>query len=206
STNGITFDYLNEGTTYSGSARPTKKIVLSPEFSGAILTASGSSNITGSMTSDASTSANLSLDGSTNNLLTYYQWNGTTSTTQQHDYTVAVRVTLPPDFSSWVPGGSAMQVLFNTGLTTSNTNKLEVRIVPEGQSNGNTAPAAYFQNQTSTTAKNWRALNISANDLTDAPDWATASRSAMIYLKMYSNNTSNFVQVGDIILNYLSRF
>ena len=64
---------------------------------------------------------------------------------------------------------------------------------------------AYFQTQTSGTAKTWKTINISANDLSDTPAWTTASSSAMIYLKMYANN-SNYVQVGDIILNYLSKF
>src|SRR5205814_14699 len=121
SNNGLTFDYLNGGPNYTGLARPTKQIILSPEYAGAVVTASASANTIGSMTSDASTSANISLGGTTNNFLTYYEWNSAQSSLQ--DYTVAVRVTLPADFSSWIPGGSALQVVYNTELTTTDTNK-----------------------------------------------------------------------------------
>jgi len=51
--NTFTFDPTS-GPLFAGTARPTKTIVLSPEYPGAILTASGSATITGSMTSDAS--------------------------------------------------------------------------------------------------------------------------------------------------------
>src|SRR6185369_3109678 len=122
--------------------------------------------VNGSMTSDASTSASLVLNGVTNNFLTYYEWSSGQTTFQ--DYTVAVRVTLPPDFSSWAPGGSAMQIAYNTEAGTSTSNKMDFKIIPEGQANGASAPAVYYQTQ-NTASKTWTTLNVSAADLNDAP-------------------------------------
>ena len=35
-----------------------------------------------------------------------------------------------------------------------------------------------------------------------APDWDAAGETAVIYLKMYAKATGNYVQIGDIVLNY----
>ena len=196
--NGMTFNPNNSGPVYSGSGRPVRRIILSPEYAGAVITASTSAAFSGTMTSDASTSASLNLGGTTNNFLTYYEW--TSSQTSLNDYTVAVRVTLPADFSSWAPGGAAMQVAFNTELTTSNSNKLDLLI--SDMTSGN---VVYRQAQTSSSVKTWKTIDVSAEDLGNGTPWNTASQSAMIYLKMYSKD-NNYVQIGDIILNYLSKF
>ena len=201
-TNGLQFDYLNGGPNYFGTARPSKQIVLSPEYAGAVITASGSGTTNGLMTSDASTSANLNLGGTTNNFLTYYEWSS--SQTSLQDYTVAVRVKLPADFSSWAPGGSALQLAYDTELGGNGSNKMDFKIIPEGQASNASTPSVYYQNQNSA-AKTWSTINVSANDLNDAPTWNTASASAIIYMKMYSRD-NNHVQIGDIILNYLSKF
>ena len=75
-TNGLVFDVTNSGPTYYGTARPTKKIILSPEYSGATLTASGSATITGNMTADASPSASWR---------TYYEWSSSETSWPQKD-------------------------------------------------------------------------------------------------------------------------
>ena len=97
-TNGLIIDPVTPSNTgYTGNARLSKTITLSPEYAGAVLTAFGSSTTDGSMTSDASSSGSIlppSFAGQT-----YYEWesNGLNSA----DYTVAVKINLPSDFSSW---------------------------------------------------------------------------------------------------------
>ncbi len=199
-TDGVTFDYLNGGPNYVGRARPTKQIVLSPEYAGGIMTASGSATTDGDMTADASASAStlITLNGVANNYLTYYEWSS--SETSFQDYTVGVRVTLPPDFSSWAPGGSSIQVVYNTELGTSTSNKLDMIIYPSSSS----TPTVYRQTQNSA-SKTWTTIDVPATDLNDGTPWNAASQSAMLYFKM-SSKDGNHVQLGDIILNYLSKF
>jgi hypothetical protein len=191
STNGLTFDYINGGPTYAGTARPTKKLVLSPEYAGATLTASGSANITGDMTSDASPSASWR---------TYYEW--TSTQTALHDYTVAVRATLPSDFSAWATT-NALQIDYNTELTTSDTNKLDVLVY--NPSDTPATPVVMRTANVSATVKTWTTLNIDDSAITGTPAWNTAGQSAVIYLRMYAKDT-NYVQIGDVVLNYLSKF
>ena len=191
-TNGLTFD-IDTGMLYQGTGRKTKTITLSPEYSGAILTASGSATITGSMTSDASPSANFR---------TYYEWSSTSTSLQ--DYTVAVRVTLPADFAAWTTSSTTMQVNFNTASTVDTTNKLDVFVY--NPSTSASIPVVYKQARVSGTGKTWTTVDIANTDLEDSPAWNTAGQTATIYLKMYGSGTFNYTQVGDIVLNYLSAF
>nr|MBI5455553.1 hypothetical protein [Candidatus Levybacteria bacterium] len=189
STDGLVFSPTGGGPTYSGTARPTKKITLSPEYAGAVLTASGSAAANGSMTSDASPSANFR---------TYYEWSSTQ--VSLNDYVVAVRVTLPADFGAW-NGSTSMQISYNTESSVASTNKLDVFIY--NPSTSTSVPVVYRQANVSTS---WTTLNIANTDLEDSPAWNTAGQTATIYLKMYASGTVNKTRVGDITLNYLSKF
>jgi hypothetical protein len=181
------------GMTYSGTARPTKTLVLSAEYPGATLTASGSATITGSMTSDASPSATFG--AGTNNWMNYYMW--TSTMTALNDYTVAVRTTVPKDFAAW--NTTALQVNFNTALTTANTNKLDVLVYRAA--NATATPLFYGQANTSSTANTWKTVDIPSTALTTL----VAGDTFVVYLKMYAKD-SNFVQIGDIVLSYLAAF
>ena len=176
-----------------GTQVASKTLVYSPEYEGAIPTASGSANITGNLTSDASPSANFR---------TYYEWSSTSSSLQ--DYTVMVRITLPSDFSTWATS-NALQINFNTNLTTTDTNKLDVTIYNPGDHASNVVRQVTAQ--ASGTAKTWTAVTIDDSELDDAtsPDWDAAGETAVIYLKMYAKATGNYVQVGDIVLNYTAQ-
>ncbi|HXC04989.1 MAG TPA: hypothetical protein VNZ86_09570, partial [Bacteroidia bacterium] len=196
-TNGIVFDPTlltnPSGQVYFGSARPTKQIVLSPEYAGAVLTASNSASTVGFMTSDASPSAS----SSTYNFENYYQWVSTD--TSLDDYTVAVRVTLPKDFSAW-PTSNAVQVDYNTNIKDKTSNKLDVLIyVPSVSSS---TPQVYDQANFSATDKTWATESYTGAQVTN---WSQTNPTAVIYLKMYSKN-GLYTQVGDIKLNYLSAF
>ena len=196
--NGLTFDPLNGGPTYTGSARIARTITLSAEYHHAILTASGSAAITGDMTSDASPSATF--DSGTHNWMNYFMW--TSTQTSLNDYTIAVRVTLPQDFSAW--NTNAIQIYYNTQLTTADTNKMDVVIYNDEDTTA--TPVYYSQANKSGTAKTWTTLTITNAMLTaGSQTWNAADSTAVIYLKLYAKG-GNYVQVGDIVLNYLSKF
>ncbi|GIW62033.1 MAG: hypothetical protein KatS3mg089_0885 [Patescibacteria group bacterium] len=191
-----------EGFVYTGAGRPLKTITLSAEYPGAILTASGSATTIGTMISDASPSAALS------NFQNYYEWSSSQSTL--NDYTIAVRVTLPRDFSAWATTDSAIKIKFNTELTTTDSNKLDVLIYNTDISLSavdQATPVVYRQANVSSTQKTWSEITISASELDSGAnrDIDTGGETMVIYLKMYSKN-NNYVQVGDIILNYLAKF
>ncbi|OGG05884.1 hypothetical protein A2777_05010, partial [Candidatus Gottesmanbacteria bacterium RIFCSPHIGHO2_01_FULL_40_15] len=189
----ITFD-PTAGTTYSGTARPAKKIVLSPEFENSIITASGSADISGSLTTDASPSAQWRQ---------WYEWKS--GQTNLQDYTIAVRITLPSDFSSWTENQPAITVNFNTLSDNPDLNKLDVIVYKASDTAG--IPVVQKTENYSTSTKTWTSLNLSKQDLDDnlGDDWNSPEQTAVIYLKMYSRE-NNYVQIGDIVLNYLAKF
>ncbi len=196
--NGFSFDPAT-GPTYSGTARPPRKVTLSAEYPGAILTASGSATTNGLMTSDASPSA-----ATLARFMNYYEWNS--SQTSYQDYTVAVKVTLPDDFVAWETS-NAIQIYYNTEAGTNTSNKLDVRI--QNADIGLTlaeysTPVALRTNQ-NTSSKAWTAISIDDSEIDRGvnQDLDIAGDTAIIFLKMYSKD-NNYVQVGDIILNYRS--
>jgi hypothetical protein len=77
------------GPAYAGTARPTKRIALAPEFAGASLTADGTNN-TGVMTSDN--------DKTASSYRNYYNWTTTQGSAQ--DYDIWIKVPLPADFDA----------------------------------------------------------------------------------------------------------
>lgn len=199
STNGLTFSTA-AGPSYAGTGRPTKQIVLSAEYAGAVLTASGSAAITGNMTSDASPSA---ITTTANNYENYYMWTASALGSDQQ-YTVAVRVTLPKDFSDWATG-NAITVDFNTPFTNSALNSLDVFIYKGGDTTGRAV--AFSKSNVSGTSKNWTQVAFTKTQLTSvAPTLTAAGQVAVFYLTFHSTNTVNYVQVGDITLNYLAGF
>ncbi len=188
STNGITFDPSGNTTAiYTGSARPVKQIVLSPEYAGAALTASGSAATVGFMTSDSSPSANFR---------TYYDWTTSPSTSSLQQYTVAVRTTLPKDFSAWTTN-NAMTMDIYTNLATTTSNKID--ILAYNASNG--SMVLVDQAEKSSSAKTWRTLTYNASNL----QTMSAGNTIVFYITMYSDFGMDD-QIGDIVLNYLAQF
>jgi len=195
--NTFTFNPAS-GPSYLGTARPYRTMVLSPEYSGAAITtfygAGADTNITGTLTSDASNSAGLR---------THYSWMSTTATPLQ-GYTVAVRVTLPANFSQWCTTSvctntNALQFDYATMTTGSANNAVDMYIY----NSSNTSTAVYSgTNNVSATANTWTTLNVQKASFEGAQTWNTAGDTAIIYLRMKSMN-NNFVLIGDIKLNYL---
>ena len=182
--NGYTFD-LDSGPSYTGNARPVKKITLSPEYSGAVLTsfygAGTDTNITGTMISDADTAP-------ATNIRSYYSWERSAST--QHFYTVAVRVKLPQDFATWTTS-NAVVVNYQTENATSTNSSVDARIYLEGNATVDATSSGLAS--TSWTTTSFTAANL---DL-----WNAAGETAVIYLRLGSQS-GNYARVGDIELNY----
>lgn len=175
-----------------GSGGGPTNLTLVPEYSGATLTANGSATINGSMTSDVTTST----DGFKN----YYQW--TSAQTSLQDYTVAVRIKLPSNFSTWATS-NAIVINYVTQSTSNTSNKLDIDI-----RNQDDTPSSSVTTSTanvSGVAGTWTtvAIDDSVIDNGVAPDWDAAGETATILLKMYSKD-SNYTRIGDIVLNYTS--
>jgi hypothetical protein len=193
-TNGLTFD-IDTGMTYQGTGRKQKTITLSPEYPGAVLSAyygaGTDTNLTGNMTSDTDTTQGTSIRN-------YYQWLRTTDATQ-HFYTVAVRVTLPKDFSTWATT-NALVVNYRTQSATNTVSDLDVRVYNENS-------ATIVASSTDQASTSWTTIAIDDSVLDDntSSEWDAADETAVIYLRMGSAS-SNYVQIGDIQLNYMSAF
>jgi len=193
--NYFQFDTVN-GPTYAGTARPIKTITLRPEYAGAVLTtfngSSADGSVTGTMTSSAETSGYFR---------NYYQW--FRSQTTQNYYTVAVRATLPQDFSSWSTNTDAIIVNYYTTDNTSGNALVDVRINVENSG------AVDLTNNTGLTSNgSWTTFAIDESngiDNTTSVDWDTAGQTAVIYLRMGSQS-SNVAQIGDITLKYYAKF
>ena len=121
-TNGITF--TSNGLTYSGTARPTNTIRLTPEYSGATFTGDGTNN-SGTLSSDfCSGSSRLNVNPMASGTPTanpcaatdthnYYQW--TTSQSTAQDYDIYVRYQMPSDYDT---GSMANLAIYGWGTTT----------------------------------------------------------------------------------------
>ena len=199
-TSTFTFDPAS-GPVYAGTARPSKVIRLSPEYSGATLSADGSSSIGGTMTSDSV----LNVGGS--GWKNYYQWSSGNAVVQ--DYTVIVRVTLPTDFDTWetgsCPGNTcALEVEYQSGVETTGDNYVSFKVT-----NDSDTPGSEVCSVGSTASLAWSSSGCTEAVLNDggAPEWDAAGEIAVIRLKLAAKNTGSALsRVGDIILRYKAKF
>jgi parallel beta-helix repeat protein len=186
----------------TGAGRRSKTIMISPEYAGGTLTAfygSGTdSSTTGSMIADAEPAADV--------LRTYYDWKSTESTLNY--YTVAVRIRLPQDFDAW-EGTDALQIDINTESTSSANNLVSIYVYNSDDTPG-TAVTTSTAN-TSDTGDVWKTISIDDSALITggAPYWDAAGEKGVIYLRMGSKDDTAdgyFARIGDIKLNYLSKW
>ena len=168
--------------TKYGSARNTKKITLTAEYTGSVLDAGSGSNNTGIMTS----SVDLT------NRMNYYKW--TTSQGTNQNYDIVVQIPLPTDFDGWA-SSNPLSVATYTSNTTNGTITLEAR-----DSSGTVQCnfVSVTPGSTSTWATNNSACTLSSGTYT-AGDYIT------LRLRMQSPNSGD-VRVGNINLSYLSKY
>ncbi len=175
------------GVTYKGTARPTRSIVLSPEYAGATLSADGSFNTLGSMTAENS--------GSSDGWKNYYTWTTTQATAQ--DYTVMVRVTLPTDFDSW--DTNALAVAYRTGVSGTTNNSVSLLV-----NNVSNSPGTPMCSVSEAASTSWANATCGSSSLSN---WNTTNKTAVLRIKVKATNTSNaMAQLGDITLQYKSKF
>jgi hypothetical protein len=175
-------EFSNDGTTWVQLGDDTRKVTLSAEYAGAVLTADGTDNV-GTMTSDNT--------GSGSNSMNYYEWNS--SAVALNDYDVRVRFTLPSDFNGW---GTTGGVTFNlaTESTSSTNNKVDMYIYKEGSGTIDGTSAT----NVSASAGVWKTATIAGTDLNEC---AAVGDVCVIILRM-SSLSDNYVRVGDIAVTY----
>ncbi|MBD3238013.1 MAG: hypothetical protein GF332_00010 [Candidatus Moranbacteria bacterium] len=195
--NIFTFD-PSSGPNYTGTARPTKSVVFSPEFAGASLTdfygAGTDINTSGSFTSDTEISSG-------NNLRNFYQWSSNRPSLQS--YTIALRITLPQDFSAWATS-NALVINYATQSINSADNSLDLYLY---LSSDDSTAVTSSTGLVSTSASGWEQVVIDDSVLDNgaAPEWDAAGETAMLYFRT-SSQGGNFIRVGDVNLNYLAQF
>lgn len=168
---------------YAGTARPTKRITLSPEYAGATFTADGAAN-TGTMTSDNMTSSPYR---------NFYKWSNSEVSVQ--DYDVWIRVPLPADFSAM-----AATPTLSLDTYTSSTATGVVAVTVYDTSGTADCTAASFTPSSSTT---WE-----TKTQTTCLDTGTyvANGVMTIAIKVTAPASGGETRIGDLYFDYLARF
>ncbi len=173
-------EFSNDGINWVEMGDLTSNVVISPEYSGAILYADGSDNH-GRMTSDA-----INTGGVFKN---YYEWKSDRETLQ--DYDILVRITLPSDFVSWKEDAISLDFMTENSASIAN-NKVEIALM------GDSGIDSEIKNGISKMPGSWERISIKAVDITQCKK---AGDSCTLRLSMYSKE-NYYVRVGDISLNY----
>lgn len=173
-------EFSNDGINWVEMGDLTSNVVISPEYSGAILYADGSDNH-GRMTSDA-----INTGGVFKN---YYEWKSDRETLQ--DYDILVRITLPNDFVSWKEDAISLDFMTENSASIAN-NKVEMALM------GDSGIDSEIKNGISKMPGAWERISIKAVDITQCKK---AGDSCTLRLSMYSKE-NYYVRVGDISLNY----
>jgi len=181
--NTYTFDE-SSGPVYAGTARPTKRITISPEYPGATLTGDGGSN-TGTMTSDSMTSTPYR---------NYYNWANTQGTVQ--DYDIWVRVPLPADFSEMAGTKTLSIDTYSSDLTNGT-----VAVTVYDTSNSADCTSATFTPTGS--IDTWESKT--STTCLDTGTY-TANGIVTIQLKIQGAATTGNTRVSDIYFDYLAKF
>jgi hypothetical protein len=180
--NYYTFDFEN-GPTYTGTARPTKRITLAPEFAGAALIGDGDNN-TGTMTSD-----NASASGSFRN---YYKW--TTAQASVQDYDIWVRVAVPMDFDT-------MAATPTLSIDTYSSDTVNGTLTVSVYDTGGTADCSIVP-FTPTSATTWQTKTS-----TTCLDGGTYTPGGVMSIRIHMQSPqTGDVRVGNISFDYLSKF
>jgi DNA-binding transcriptional MerR regulator len=193
---GGTFNFsVSTGPNYTGDARPTRQVTLSPEYQGATLTGDGGSN-TGTMTSDfcAANSGvgnvpatNTSVCNTAGDIHDYYSW--TTGQGSAQDYDIWIRWRVPDNFSAWA------------------SNPIDVYGKRTDASNNAVAVYVYDTVGTLENAGGTQVAGTSWTSTTVEATFAgtyTAGSYMTIRIAMTADTGGDSVQVGEINLDYLS--
>ncbi|MFA5622697.1 MAG: tail fiber domain-containing protein [Candidatus Dojkabacteria bacterium] len=173
-------EFSNDGAIWVEMGDLTSSVVISPEYSGAILYADGTDNY-GRMTSDA-----IETGGVFKN---YYEWKSDRETLQ--DYDILVRITLPTDFVSWKDDAISLDFMTENSASVAN-NKVDIALM------GNSGIDGEVKDGISKLPGSWERVSIKSTNITQCKK---AGDSCTVRLSMHSRE-NYFVRVGDISLNY----
>ena len=168
------------GSTWLPVGDQLSKLVLCPEYAGAVLYAEGD-NSYGRMTSDAQRVG----DTYTN----YYQWVSDRETLQSYD--ILVRVTLPSDFRSWRENAVSLEFVTENSASIENNSVSLSLVSKEGVD-------VEVSDGVSKLPGVWERIVIKGSDInhcSSAGDTCTLRISLSSALEYYT-------RVGDIVLNY----
>lgn len=180
---GTSFDNVG-AISFSGSARPNKKIRLSPEFPGAVMTADGSNN-TGTMTSD---------NDSASPWRNAYKWTTTQATSQ--DYDIWVRVPIPSNFDAWPSDATHPTINFDIKASNIGAARYSIQVY---DSNGTSMGSSSGQPGSTNT---WQ--TISYTPAGSSPVWTAGEYITLRLTLIAPQNGTTFL--GDIWLNYLENY
>lgn len=174
-----TITLSSSGISFAGNARGTKQIRLAAEYAGAVLDNGATGANSGTMVS--------SLD--LTNRMNFYRWSATPASAQTYD--IVTQVPIPQDFSAWA-ASNPLSITSRTNQTTDGTMSIELR-----DSSGTVR--CNFTGLTMGSANSW---------ITNTPNCLSAGTYTpgdylTIRLRMSSKNSAQ-VDVGNIVLNYLS--
>lgn len=155
-----------------------KKMVLSAEYAGAVITPGSGSNHNGDLYGD-NTGAVFP-----NYYMNYYEWMGGSSSGAQ-TYQVIVRVTLPNDFTEWQTTAFQYVNMAQNGCSVD----LDIYNVSTGTIIYSGSPI---------TNTSWTTTNLANTSLTN---WITPGQTVAVVITFSATNNS-FSRIGDIVLNY----
>jgi hypothetical protein len=193
-TNGVEFSG-STGPLYRGTARPTKRITLAPEYPGATMTGDGSAN-SGTMTSDfcSGTSRKSILTtfcGATDEF-NFYQWKSQSGT---NDYDIYVRYQLPSDYDT-----GSITAINMTGWRSTSSDIVQYEMY---NASGGQCGTTTTVNSSNTTWQETALASIAADgDCTST----TANELVIFKVKLTSSGSTNSALAGAIRFDYRAKF
>jgi len=196
-TNSFTFD-VDSGPLYAGTARPTRKVTLSPEFPGATLTGDTTNNV-GTMTSDFCENGvsadipqtNTAVCNTSGDIHNYYSWVGQGGSA--NDYDIWVRWRVPDNFAAFAASGNPIQVW---GKRTDATNNAVTVFLYD--------TAGTLENGASGTQVAGTAWTQTSIEAAPYEGTYTAGSYATFRIVMTADISGDTVQVGEIDIEYLT--
>ena len=167
-----------------------RKVEIHPFFPGGLLTTS----LRGSAASGNNTITITNGQDVVSDVAHSY-YNGISSEASLNDYYVAVRFTLPLNFTAWATA-NAIQI----GYRTASVNSADCHVDVYVYKSGTGGIIASSENNVNV---NWSNIGISGSSLVAGPTTWVAGDIVELYIKLESKN-SNYARIGKIAFNYTS--
>jgi fibronectin-binding autotransporter adhesin len=200
-TNGNSFDGTTHELTLSGTARHATVITLAPEYAGAVMTGSGSSNI-GTMNSDycsntAALSLNTGICATSGDVHSYYSWTTNQATAQTYD--IYVRYQVPSDFSAFAASNPISMYGWVTNATT-NTDDVQLALYKG-------ATACSTGTHIGTTSGQWTTNNLSGFSGGNFGSCTIAAGDIVTFkINVKAGASGDFARAGELSISYLSKY